>query len=203
MKKDLVLKSIKECFDKIIDGDKEDSRLAAREVRKILYSSRCDKDRFKDIKNIINNAPANYTMISENWRQVNFVLAVSVIYYLHDEKKDPDFLFSWFFQLLQHSSGIIRYAVVKMISQELGPLTVHIRFPIDKTITRGGLTPEKADGILFSLYINLNNLLSVLWEPKYKRYKYINSLPTCPYKSVQMIMAEFDDMCGRDYIKQM
>lgn len=58
MKKDLVLNSIKECFDKIIDGDKEDSRLAAREVRKILYSSRGDKNQFKDIKNITNNAPA-------------------------------------------------------------------------------------------------------------------------------------------------
>lgn len=197
------LNTIKECFDMVLDGDKEDSRLAARQVRKLLYGARGSKNEFKDIKNIVNSAPGNYVMIPEAWRQVNFVSAISVIYYLHDRESQPDFLFPWFFQLLHHTNGTIRYAVVKMMSQELGPLTVHIRFPGDSSIMEDRLKPEKADSILYVLFANLNNLLYLLWEPKYNKYKYINSLPTSPYKSAQMIMAEMEDDCGREYIEKL
>lgn len=191
------MNSIKECFNIILNGDKASSRSAARRVRKILYSSQGDNDKFKEIKDIINNAPVEYAKISEEWRQENFVLAVSVIYFLHEKEERPDFLFSWFFQLLQHYNGVIRYAAVKMLENELGPLTVYIRCPdykIDK------LNPEQADIILRSLYVNLNDLLSYLWLPKYKRYKYIDSLPASSYKSAQMVLARMEDLCGKKYM---
>lgn len=203
MKNSIKLNTIKECFDVILDGDKENSRLAARRVRKLLYNSRSSKNEFKDIKNIVDSAHGNYAMISEGWRQVNFVLAISVIYYLHGRENQPDLLFPWFFQLLHHTNGIIRYAVVKMISQELGPLTVHIRFPGDRSIIGDKLKPEKADAILYVLFVNINNLLAFLWKLKYKKYKYIDSLPASPYKSVQMIMAEMENDCGLEYIEKL
>ena len=60
-------------------------------------------------------------------------------------------------------------------------------------------TAKQADIILYSLFINLNELLGALWQSKYKRYKYIDSLPASPYKSVQMILAEMEESCGERY----
>ncbi len=197
--------TIKECFDTILHGNKSDSRLAARRVRQLLYSSTGTDNRkkFIDIANLIKNAPREYEKISEEWRQENFVTAVSVIYYMHDREEQPDFLFSWLFKLLQHPNGIIRYASVRMLSNEIGPLTVHIRFPEHKPGYFGKLTQEQADTILRSLFISLNQLLSTVWQSKYKRYKYIDSLPASLYKSVQMVLAELEESCGHKYMNRL
>ena len=195
------MNTIKKCFNTILRGDKEKSRLAARVVRKLVYSSSAsDREKYDEIAALVRTAPENYAHISEEWRQENFVMAVSVIYFLHDKEHQPDFLFPWFFQLLQHSNGYIRHAATRMVIHEIGPLTYHIRFPDEKQRYSNKLTPENADRILFSLFINLDKLMSILWQPKYEKYKYIDSLPASPYKSVQMIMFEFEDSCGRKYI---
>lgn len=197
-----IMDTFKECFDTILHGNESDSRLAARKVRKLLYGAPGDRDTYKNIESLVNNAPGEYAKISEEWRQENFVVAVSVIYYLHNKKERPDFLFPWLLQLLQHTDGVIRYAAVRMISNEMGPLTVHIRFPDHKPGYFGKLTPAQANGILYSLFAGLNGLLSVLWQPKYKKYKYIDSLPASPYKSIQMVLAELEELCGKRYIEE-
>lgn len=194
------MNTLKECFYIILHGDKSDSRLAARRVRKLLYSSQGGQDKYRDIKDLINDAPGEYSKISEDWRQENFVAAVSVIYFLRDKEKQPDFIFPWLFQLLQHVNGYIRYAAVRMLSNEIGPLTVHIRVPGHKPGYFGGPTPEQADMILYFFFVNLNKLVSALWRPEYKKHKYINSLPTSPYKSVQMVLAELEESCGQKYV---
>ena len=192
--------TIKKCFDVILNGNKSDSHLAARRVRKLLYGSQDGRDKFKAIKNIINYAPNEYGKISEDWRQENFVVAVSVIYYLHNREESPDFLFPWLFELLQHSNGTIRYATVRMFSNELGPLTVYIRVPGFKS---DRLKPEQANNILHSLFVNLNGLLVALCEPKYRKYKYVDSLPASPYKSVQMVLAKMRECCGEEYLNRL
>lgn len=197
------MNTIKECFNEILRGDKNDSRLAARRVGKLLHSSRNNKDKYSDIRNLISGASRNYAKIAENWRRENFVVAISVIYFLHDKEEQPDFLFPWFFKLLQHANGIIRYASVRMISNEIGPLTFYIRFPNDKFGHADKLKPEQADRILYLLFVGLNELLSVLWQPKYKKYKYVDSLPVSPYKSVQMILTELEESCGKKYINHL
>ena len=194
------MNTIKECFDTILRGDKENSRLAARRVRKLVYSSSATgKEKYGQIAVLVESAPENYTRISEDWRQENFVMAVSVIYFLHDRESQPDFLFPWLFQLLQHPNGYIRHAAVKMISHEIGPLTYHLRFPGEKSDWHK-FSPEQADSILYSLFVSLNQLMSALWQPKYKKYKYIDSLPPSPYKSVQMVLFELENSCGKKYI---
>lgn len=198
------MNTIKECFNTILNGGKEESRQAARRVRKLVYSSSVEgREKYKEIAALVRTAPENYVRISEDWRQENFVIAISVIYFLHDMEAQPDFLFPWLFQLLQHQNGYIRHAAVKMISHEIGPLTVHLRFPGDKSILKDRLKPEQADNILHSLFASLNGLLSALWQPKYKRYKYIDSLPASPYKSVQMVLFELEDSCGKKYIDRL
>src|SRR5680860_1540272 len=158
---------IKKAFEIILNRNKEESRIAARQVRKLLYSSRRDQGTFNDIRIVVDGAFGEYYKITEDWRQENFVMAISVIYYLHDKNNAPDFLFSWFFQLLQHQNGYIRHAAVKMITGELGSLTVHIRFPGDKRFSKENLNSKKSDEILFSLFVNLHNLSTVWWLPKY------------------------------------
>jgi len=194
--------TIKECFEIILTGNKEASRQAARQVSKVLYSAQDKHNKYVEIADIINSAPVEYLTILENWRQENFVMAISVIYFLHDKEQDPDFLFPWLFELLQHQNGYIRHAAVKMICNELGPLTYHIRFPNEKS-TWHAFSPKKADQILCSLFISLHQLAAAQWQPKYKKYKYIDSLPVSSYKSVQMILADMADLCGIEYFNQL
>ena len=191
---------IKKSFEIILGGDKEKSHIAARQIRKILHSSKSDKDSYDDIKNIIKGAFGEYYKIREDWRQENFVMALSVIYFLRDKNNLPDFLFPWFLQLLQHHNGYIRQAAVRMIVNEFGLLTVHIRFPNDKRFLKEIFNPKEADKILFSLFVNLYNLLITLWIPKYKKYKYVNLLPASPYKSVLMVLVEMEYMCGKEHL---
>src|SRR3989338_7029194 len=90
----LTMNTVKECFEVILKGEKEETRLAARRIKKLVYgSSSKDKDKHTDIKKIINTAPSHYAGIFEHWRQENYVIAISVIYFLHDREKQPDFLF--------------------------------------------------------------------------------------------------------------
>ncbi len=192
-----------EYFNIILTGNKDESRNAARQIRKFLYSSSNEDDKYQDIASIIENAPEEYKKISEDWRQENFVIAVSVLYYLHNREEQPDFLFPWLFQLLQHKNGNIRNAAVRMFRNELGPLTVHIRFPNEKFSSFDKFSPKQADFVLYYLFLNLNNLINNLCELKYEKYKYVSSLPNGAYKSVQMVYGTLFEYCGKKYMKHL
>jgi len=196
------MNTIKNCFEIILKGNKNESRQAARRVRKLVYSSRSN-NKYNDIKKLVNDAPKTYKKISESWRQENFVMAIGVMYFLHDREAQLDFLFPWLFELLLNSSGVIRYAAVRMLSHELGPLTVYIRIPDFKPEGLTDIKPQQADDILFALFVNLNKLLERSWKPIYKKYKYISSLPVSPYKSVQMVMGEMEETCGNQYMSKL
>lgn len=192
--------TIKQCFKVILRGNEEQSRAAARQVRKLVYSSQ-DRSIYVDIKRQVNTAPKQYAKIKEDWWQENFVVAISVIYFLHDREAEPDWLFPWLFELLEHNNGDIRYAAVRMIENELGPLTVHIRCP-EMKFGRSHIKPEQADKILFSMCMTLNLLLHKLEKPPYRKYKYISSLPSGPYKSAQMVLGRMNDYCGEGYLEK-
>lgn len=187
-----------DCFNIILNRGKESSRKAARDVRKMVYSSHGNQ--YKDIKLIIENAPKVYAKINDDFRQENFVMAISVMYFLHDRENQPDFLFSWLYDLLQHENGNVRQSAVRMIENEIGPLTYHIRFPNEKPSIWRNLPAEKADLILLELFVNLHYLSNRVWKPAYKKYRYISSLPSGIYKSVQMILGFMEDYCGKEYI---
>ena len=192
------MNTIKKCFEIIITGNRDESCLAARRVRKLVYSPEA-KEKYEDIANLVKNAPALYEKISEDWRQENYVVAISVIYFLHDRDAEPDFLFPWLLPLLLDSNGVIRYASVRMLSHELGPLTVYIRIPDFEPSGLTNLKPKQAEAILFSLFMDLYKLSESVWKPAYKRYKYIDSLPAGPYKSVEMVLARTEELCGTEY----
>ncbi|MFH0857886.1 MAG: hypothetical protein V1848_04020 [Candidatus Magasanikbacteria bacterium] len=193
------MKTILELFNTILTADIDTSRKASREVRKLIYSSH--NGQYSDILSIIKNAPEKYEKIEEDFRKNNFVMAISVIYFLHDREDHPDFLFPWIFNLLQHENGNIRFAAVRMLEHELGPLTYHIRLPNEKLNNRE-LSPEQADIILYNLFINLHILSTNLWKPSYKKFKYISSLPTGPFKSVQMILSQLDEYCDDNFMNR-
>ena len=192
------MKTFIELFNIILTGDKEASHQASRDVRKLLYSSHGGQ--YKDISSIIENAPKEYEKITDEWRQENFVMAVSVLYFMHDKEKQPDFLFPWLFQLLIHQNGVIRYAAVRMLANEIWPLTTHIRFPGHPGGYFGELKPALADSIIYTLLLKLNELSAVLWRSEYKKYKYIDSLPASPYKSVQIVLAQLEESSAPNYM---
>ncbi len=192
--------SIKNLFKIILEGDKNGSRSASRGVRKFLYSSRGDNQKYKDIVNELSKVQENYEKIKGTWRLENYVVAISVIYYLRDKKSRPDFLFSWFYKLLLHENGTIRYAAVRMFDTEFGPLTVHVRFPDRKEFAGDYKDIIRNDSIILEVYNRLFDLSESLLKPAYKRHKYLDSLPVGAYKSVQMVIANLLDLCGEDYI---
>jgi len=49
----------------------------------------------------------------------------------------------------------------------------------------------------------VRKLIYSLWKPAYKKYKYVNFLPACPYKSIQMALSNVDYFCGELYMKQL
>lgn len=195
------MKEFNDIFKTILTGDKESSRQAARDVRKLVYNFK-DKTDYNQIKDIVNCAPSIYHKIREDWRQENFAVAISVLYFLHDREQPPDFLFFWLSGLLQHERGNIRQAAVRMIQNELGPLTYHIRCPGRKSDFHL-FSSKEADDVLFGLYKTLMGLLRVYYKPSYGRCKYISSLPTGVYKSVQLVMARMREDCGEKYISNL
>jgi len=194
------MKTLKNLFREILTGDREASRLAAREVRKVMFSSH-SKDKTKDIRSIISSAPVVYEKIKEDWRQENFAMSVSIIYFMRDETKSLELLYCWIFELLQHKNGYIRYAAFRMIRNDLGPLTVHIRHP--NSIFKHTYTPEVSNNILLNLYVNLNNFSVQLNKPSYDKYKYVDQLPASPYKTVEMALEELEYLCGKVYMKNL
>ncbi len=195
------MSAFSELFNTIVTADREASRKAAREVRKLVYSSG-DDTKYQEIISIIENAPAEYAQINEGFRQENFVIAVLVMYFLHNRDDQPDFLFPWLFELLLHENGNIRHAAVRMIGHEIGPLTYHLCFP-GEVIRHRDLNPELADKMLLKLFAGLSHLSYESWKPDYKKYRYIDSLPSCTYKSVQIILSELEFDCGEEYVKHM
>lgn len=200
MKKKKSAKAFHDLFNTILTGKKEESRKAAREVRKLLYKIDWDKKSRRNIQKMIENAPKTHRNITEGWREENFVIAISVIYFLHDREVQPDFLFPWLFYLLRQQNGNVRNAARRMIEHELRTLTVHIRCPDYK---QSKAKIKHSNFILLGLYASLNYLLGYSWDQKYEKYKTIGSLPTSPFKTVQMILCEFEDICGKKYVKQL
>ena len=41
------------------------------------------------------------------------------------------------------------------------------------------------------------------WQPMYKKYKYIESLPSGTYKSAQMILSHLEEDCGNEYVRRL
>lgn len=193
------MKSFRELFETILLGNRESSRLAAREVRELVYGSQAGK--YDEIKSIVNSASEEYRKITDDFRQENFVMAVSVMYFLHDRENEPDFLFPWLFHLLKHPNGYIRHAAVRMLETELGPLTVHLRCPESNYSHK--FSRADADQVLADMFIVLVGMANNFWEPKYKKYKYISSLPSGPYKSIQMVLSELEDDCGEQFIRKL
>ncbi|KKT82230.1 MAG: hypothetical protein A2V96_01415 [Candidatus Yonathbacteria bacterium RBG_16_43_6] len=197
-----IMQSFNDLFRIILEGDQQSSRKAARGVRKLLYSSKSEKEQYIEIKKIVNNADEVYRNIKEGWRQENFVMAVSVIYFLHDKENEQDFLFPWLFYLIQHDNGNIRQSAVRMFRNELGPLTVHIRCP-ENSFALNKIRNEKRDLILSGMHKGLHFLLRRFYKPLYKKYKYVSLLPTGQYKSIQLVLGELEDDCGEKYTKKL
>jgi len=192
------MQTFTDLFKIILEGDIKSSRNAARGVRKFLYSAKSGKDEYIEIKEIVNHADKIYRNIKEEWRQENFVMAISVMYFLHDRENEQDFLFPWLFYLIQHNNGNIRQSAVRMFKNELGPLTVHIRCP-ENSFSSNKIINKKRDQILFDMHEELQFLLSKFYKPIYKKYKYISSIPTEQYKSIQLVLVELVDDCGEKY----
>jgi hypothetical protein len=190
-----------ELFKTILTADKDASCKAARAVRKKVYAAD-EGNKYEMITSIIDKAPEGYNKIIEDWRQENFVMAISVMYFLGTKKVQPDFLFPWLIELIQHKNGNIRHASIRMFEIEFGPLTYHIRISGEKTSSLY-ISPEQNDHILLTLYVTINNLMSEFWKPEYKRYKYISSLPTGVYKSLQILLNRLEDLCGKEYLDQL
>ena len=96
---------------------------------------------------------------------------------------------------IQHPSGKIRIAVIRAcdyISLDLG-VPAHI---YTDGREKGTLSPEEAAAYKvcknrFGFFVSaVGDLLDKYYEPRFRRYKYIGSIPPSVYKSLQQLMWE-------------
>ncbi len=193
-----VMQTFTDIFNTILTGDKESSKKASKYVRVFLYKK---SDNFKEIQDILEMSDLVYRGIIEEWRQVNFVVAISVLYFLQNKDAKQDFQFPWLFFLIKHKNGIIRHSAVRMFRHQLGPLTVHIRCPYGEFISNKFIV-DRNNKILSDMYIELLFLANTFSNPMYAKYKYIDSIPVGPYKSIQLVLATMHEYCGEKYLKQ-
>ncbi len=89
------------------------------------------------------------------------------MYFLHHKESNPNFFLPFLLGLLENENGKIRYCAYKMISNDLGPLTVHLRHPGS---TSDKISVEKAEEVLFAIHSALEYLIQKHYDKKYKKY---------------------------------
>ncbi|NCS32714.1 plasmid pRiA4b ORF-3 family protein [bacterium] len=199
---------LEELFHSILNDPKEDSRVASLAVRKYLYNSQEGVEKFKEIKKVLDTAPAVYAKITDDFRKEYFVRAVSTLYFLHDLENESDFLFPWLFELIQNPNGNIRYAAVRMFVTTLGPLTYFRRFPDhhkteeNSVIKAKALKPEKTEQILIALTLRLWEIANDTRKLAYKKVRYVQDLPSSIHKSVQLVIATIEDYSIPNHIME-
>ncbi len=95
---------------------------------------------------------------------------------------------------IQHPSGKIRQAIIHASEYLILDLTMDTRFDIDdnnKKITDNDRKRIEQNKFRFGAFVlTAEQLLDKYYEPKFERYKYINSMPAGIYKSLQKMIVE-------------
>lgn len=99
----------------------------------------------------------------------------------------------FFLRYIQHPSGKVRQAIIRAVDYLIFDLTLDM----NRNYQHKGKSKEALKKIIardrmrFGLFvITTERLEEEYYEPKFKRYKYISSLPAGVYKSLQILMME-------------
>ncbi len=118
---------LKEAYQKILYGTESEAKKAWQGMRKLVYSG--GNGKYDEIKKELEKVKENYKNIVEDWRREFYISSISIMYFLHHKESNPNFFLPFLLGLLENENGKIRYCAYKMISNDLGPLTVHLRHP--------------------------------------------------------------------------
>ncbi len=104
-----------------------------------------------------------------------------------------DVFAKFFLRYIQHPSGKIRQAIIKAVDYLIFDLTLGIDgnyYHEEKSKEEIKKIADR-DKIRFGLFVTIiERLEEKYYEPKFKRYKYISSLPVGVYKSLQILIVE-------------
>lgn len=184
--------TIKDIIQKIEKGDKREQKAAKNELEQFWEQNKGDKKTTKIFLKEMEKGIKNFDAIKNVDNQVAFVFALKWFLLAADpsyiEDRWPD-LKNFVLKMLQHKSGRVRYAMVRITFY----LTISLRlFNLDG----GKLSPKQKKMIakhrlLFcELVEEVEQLIEKYFEPKFRKYKYIQSLPPSIYKSLQMFWNE-------------
>ena len=94
---------------------------------------------------------------------------------------------------IQHPSGKIRQAIIKAADYLVIDITADLRHinQNDKKITRAELERIERNKSRFCIFVaSVEELLGKYEEPRFRPYKYVRSMPSSVYKSLQMLITE-------------
>ncbi|HQO21033.1 MAG TPA: UPF0149 family protein [Acidobacteriota bacterium] len=171
-------------------GTPEEVRQAKKEIGKFwskVYIPRRDEGRrcfsvfFEDM--------ARFDEIADDDHKAYFIQAAK---WAMMASEDIDFE-EWavfFLKYIQHPSGKVRQALVSVCDSIYFHLKFDRSWDHDKAVSAEEQARFDENKVRFAMYImGIDHLLEEYFEPRFKRNKYVNSLPVGVYKSIEYLRA--------------
>ncbi len=132
----------------------------------------------------------NFDEIQDIDHQAYFINIIKWPLYAIGEEYFEDWV-KFILKYIQHPSGKIRQAVLHFSDYLITNIVISLRFSEDRKISKADRQKVEKNKERFGHFIyTVEYLLGRYDEPKFSRYKYINSMPASVYKSLQKLMVE-------------
>jgi len=165
-------------------GNKEEAKEAQKQIEKYWHDRKKDKKDFCVFLDEIRK----FEQIKDIDCQVKFIGALKWAFWAIGEENFKEFS-EFILKYIQHPSGKIRQAIINACSPLVFKITLKIKFEDEKGSTKG--KTKKEDLMRFGRFVDeVIRLIEKYFEPKYRRYKYVSSLPPGVYKSLQKLISE-------------
>jgi len=195
-------------------GSPTDVKLAQKQIEKIWRDScRYDNNTKEQIFYVFLEELKLFSQIKDIDHQAYFINTLKWPLYFIGKKYFPDWS-NFILTHIQHPSGKIRQAIIKASDYLIIDLQLDFEYAA-KTFRNKDLKIQDIKNIIANdkkkfgyFVIALNDLIRQYYEPIFKKYKYINSLPTGVYKSLQILLAnifrsEFYEKIYQDFLKEL
>jgi hypothetical protein len=206
--------NLQKLIDIIKSGSPSDVKLAQKEIEKIWHDTcRYDKDRKESVFCIFLEELKSFPQIKDVDHQAYFINTLKWPLYFIGEKYFSDWS-DFILTYIQHPSGKVRQAIIRVSDYLLIDLQMDFKHASmilkNKDLKHQDIKDIVADDKkkFGDFVLAIENLVSRYYEPRFKKYKYVDSLPISVYKSLQMLLvellkAEFYKKIYQDFLKEL
>lgn len=179
---------LKSLIETVKTGSREEVKEAQKQIEKISRGAGRDKAKKKMFR-IFREEMEDFAEIKSVDNQAYFINTLKHPFLILGEEYFPVFA-EFILQQIQNPSGKIRMAVIRAADWLL-IMAIDFCLPRYEKPAPAQMERDKLNKERFCLFAYaLEKLLDLYREPKYERYKYIDSLPAGVYKSLEMLLGD-------------